>query len=169
MKTEFCISLIAAAFLGLAAPGFSQGSMSRYTASAQNTLGRGKTLSSPSTKGFTISAQRRFDQSVVLTVSSATRFWFRDPSGTTDSMVSAGRYENTSLWAKASPARPVLVFADNGRPLNARGGQFSLRSLECSTVHPIPRFDPDSAQYDESQLAAWIQSNIRFVKVNPAP
>ena len=169
MKTEFRISLFVAAFLGLAAQGFGQGSMTRYTASARNALGPGKSFVSPSTNGFTISAQRRFDQSVAITVSSATRFWFLDPTGTSDAMVAGGRYENTSLWAQASPAGPVLAFAGNGQSLNAHSHQFSLRNLEYSAVQTIPQLDNYSAQYDEGQLTAWIQNSIRFVKVDPVP
>jgi len=169
MKTEVRIGLIVAVLLGTAAQGFGQGSMSRYATSARNTLGPGKSSSSPSTNGFTIGAQRHLDQKVAITVSSATRFWFLDPIGTSDAVVAEGRYGNTSLWAQRSPAGPVLAIGGNDRSLNASSRQFSLRNLEYNAGQAIPQFDPDSTLYGEGQAAAWMQSNIRFVKVDPVP
>ena len=169
MKTAPRISLFLAVLLGFASPGFGQGSMSRFTASAQSPFGPNKSPASPSTNGFTISAQRDFDRSIAITVSSATRFWFQDASRPSESLVAAGRYANATLWAQASRATPVLAFGANSQPLNTHGSLVMLRNREYGPANTISRLDAALSQYDENQLASWIQSNIRFANVDPVP
>ncbi len=169
MKTAPRISLFLAALFAFASPGFGQGSMSRFTPSAQSLFGPNKSPASPSTNGFTISAHRDFDRSVAVTVSSATRFWFLDASAPRESLVAAGRYENATLWAQASRATPSLAFGGNIQPLNTHGGLAMIRHREYGPANTISRLDAALSQYDESQLASWIQSNIRFANVDPVP
>jgi hypothetical protein len=169
MKTAPRISLFLAVLLGFASPGIGQGSMSCFTVSAQSPFGRNKSPASPSTNGFTISAHRDFDRSVAITVSSATRFWFLDATAPGESLVAAGRYGNATLWAQASRAAPVLALIGNSQPLNTRGSLVMTRNREYGPVNTISRLDAALSQYDESQLASWIQSNIRFANVDPVP
>src|SRR6266540_794507 len=169
MKTALRISLFLTVLLGFASPGFGQGSMSRFTASARSNFGPNKSSASPSTNGFTISAQRDFDRSVAITVSSATRFWFLDATAPSESLVAAGRYENATLWAQATRATPGLAFSANSQPLNTPGSLVMIRTREYGPANTISRRDGALSQYDESQLASWIQSNIRFANVDLVP
>ena len=169
LKSALRISLLLAAIHGFALPGFGQGSMSRFTTPAQMASGRGKSLSSPSTHGFTISAQRHFDHCVAMTVSSATRYWFLDASAPSESLVAASRYENATLWAQATPASRGLAFAGNSRTLHNPSGALTVMAREYrpgTTIHPI---DAGYSHYDEGQLGAWIQSHIRFANIDPVP
>jgi len=104
-----------------------------------------------------------------MTVSSATRYWFLDFSAPRESLVAAGRYENAALWAQTSPARPGVVFAGNGRTLHNLSGSITVMAREYSPGYAINRADAGYSHYEEGQLAAWIQSNIRFANVNPVP
>ncbi len=167
MKTALRISLVLAAVFGFASPGFGQGSMTRFATSAQNPFGRSKSLSSPSTNGFTISAQRHFDDCVAITVSSATRYWFLDFSAPSESLVAAGRYENATLWAQAASAKPGPAFAGNGRTLHNPGGVMTVMAREYSPGYGINRVDADYSHSDEGQLSDWIQRNIRNANVSP--
>jgi len=169
MKTALRICLLLVVILGYGSPGFGQGSMSRFSTSAQGAIGRGKSLACSSTNGFTISAQRDFDRSVAITVSSATRYWFLDASAPSESLVAASRYENATLWAQATPASRGLAFAGNSRTLHNPSGALTVMAREYrpgTTIHPI---DAGYSHYDEGQLGAWIQSHIRFANIDPVP
>ena len=167
MKTAPGISLLLATLLGFASPAFGQGSMSRFTSAAQNTVGRDKAISAPPTKGFTISAQRDFDHSVAITVSSATRYWFQEFSAPSEVLVATGRYENATLWAQATPVSHGLAFAGNGRNPRYLSGSITVMAREYSPGYPNNRVGAGDSPNDETQLAAWIQSNIRFANADP--
>ncbi len=169
MKTALRISLVLGAVFAFASPGFGQGSMTRFTASAQSPFGRTKSLSSPSTNGFTISARRHFDDSVAITVSSATRYWFLDLSAPSESLVAAGRYENATLWAQVASAKPGPAFAGNGPTLHNPGGVMTVMAREYNPAYAINRVNAGYSHDDEDQLPAWIRSNVRFARVEPVP
>jgi hypothetical protein len=169
MKTALRISLFLAITVGLAWPGLGQGSMSRYTAAARPSVWGGKSLTTPSTHGFTISAQRDSDRSVAITVSSATRFWFLDASAPRQSLVAAGRYQNAALWAQASQTIPTLAFAGNNQSFNPQSSLKNSRNLGYNPDNSASRVDAGLSQYDEKQLDTWIQRNIRFANVDLVP
>lgn len=169
MKTALRISLLLAILVGLAWPGLGQGSMSRFTASAKSNVWGGKALTAPSTNGFTISAQREFDRSVAITVSSATRFWFLDASAPKESLIAASRYQNATLWAQVSGANPTLALAGNSQFSNPHSSLVKTRNLEYNPDNTASRVDAGLAQYDEKQLDDWIQRNIRFANFDPVP
>jgi hypothetical protein len=169
MNTALRISLVLAALPGFASAGFGQGSMSRFTTPEQIASRPGKSISSPSTNGFTISAQRHFDNCVDMTVCSATRYWFQDISAPSESLVAAGRFENATLWAQASPAKPGPAFPGNGRTLQIPGGAMTVMAREYRPGYAINRVDGGYSHYDEGQLAVWIQKNVRFARVDPVP
>ena len=169
MKSALRISLLLAAVFGFVSAGLGQGSMSRYTTPAPNTYGRVKPPASPSTNGFTISAQRHFDNCVAMTVNSATRYWFHDLSAPSESLIAAGRYANATLWAQNSASKPGIVFANANRIVNANSGLLNARRIEFSLGGSMPPSDTSFSRYDEGQLAAWIQSNLRFARVDPVP
>jgi hypothetical protein len=167
MKTALRISLLFGALMGYASPGLGQGSMSQFTASARDKLG--KPLASPSTNGFTLSAQREFDRGVAITFSTATRYWFPDSATPGEVLVASSRYERPTLWAQALPDRSEIAIAASGRSLNGHGGLFYARNIENGLVGTSSRFDARVSLYDDGQLADWIQSNIRFARVDPVP
>ena len=169
MKTALRISLLFATLVGFASPGLGQGSMSRFTVSAHDNIGRDKPLASPSTNGFTISAQREFDRGVAITHSSATRYWFLDSATPGDVLVASSRYERPTLWAQALPVKSEIALAASGRSLNRHGELFYGRNIENGLVSTSSRFDAGLSLYDDGQLASWIQSNVRFVRVDPVP
>ncbi len=169
MKTALRINLLLATLLGFALPGLGQGSLSRFTTVAPNTLVRGKSFVASSTNGFTISAQRDFDYSVAISVTTATRYWFQDSPRQSEVLVAAGRYENATLWAQATPVNPRLAFAATGRSPDTHAVTFAARNMDYRQGNTITGFDAAISHYDESQTPVWLQGNIRFANVNPVP
>lgn len=168
MKTALHASLFLVALIGFEWAGYGQGSMTRFTGSAQSAIGRTKSLGA-STNGFTISAQRDFDRSVALTFTAATRYWFQETVAPRDALVTGSRYENATLWAQATPANSGLFLAANVRSPGTADGLPNARRIENSPESPSYRFDAGVSLYDEGQLDVWIQSNIRFATVDPVP
>jgi|GEM_PF-5297421 hypothetical protein len=160
------ISLLLTLLLGFAWPGLGQGSLACYTTSAQDMVGRGRALASSSTNGFTISAHREFDRNLAITVSAATRYWFLDSSASSEAQLASNPYRHSTPWAQASSRNLGGALVVAARSPNAHGVLSGTRSFS-SAGYAGSQFETAVSLYDEGQLAAWVQKNVRFAKVDP--
>ncbi len=169
MKTAKRISFVLAALLGLAVPGFGQGSTFFFYSAPQSWIGQGESFTAAATNGFTITAQRNVDNGVSINITSPTRYWSIDFAAAGDVPLTPGQYNNATIWPTQGPSSPGMNFAGNGRTDSSLIGYFNVLAIEFGAGNAINRFDADFLQYDEGQPSAWNQGSIRFDGFAPVP